>query len=46
MLKEEAKFRIIDPQELLAPLNQEIKNSQYKKYEDLITYLQNRYWKK
>lgn len=32
-------FHIIDPQELLAPLRDN------KKYEDLITYLETRYWK-
>lgn len=40
MLKEEAKFRIIDPQELLSPI------AENKNFEDLISYLQIRYWKK
>jgi hypothetical protein len=40
MLKEEAKFRIIDPQELLSPI------AENKNFENLITYLQTRYWKK
>ena len=38
-LTEEAKFKIIDPQELLSPLRG---NENYK---DLITYLETRYWK-
>mgnify|MGYP003396714196 CR=1 FL=1 len=40
MLKEEAKFRIIDPQELLSPIPAD------GEYKDLISYLQTRYWKK
>ena len=40
MLKEEAKFRIIDPQELLSPIPAD------GDYKDLISYLQTRYWKK
>ena len=39
-LKEQSKFRIIDPQELLIPIAED------KNYEDLINYLQIRYWKK
>lgn len=39
-LKNKSKFRIIDPQELLSPIAED------KNYEDLITYLQIRYWKK
>lgn len=38
MLKDKSKFRIIDPQELLSPLRDN------DKYEDLITYLETRYW--
>ena len=38
-LKDSSKFKIIDPQELLSPLRDN------KKYEDLITYLETRYWK-
>ena len=37
-LKDESKFRIIDPQELLSPLRGN------EKYKDLITYLEIRYW--
>lgn len=37
-LKDPSKFKIIDPQELLAPLKGN------DKYKDLLNYLQNRYW--
>ena len=39
-LKDQSKFRIIDPQELLSPI------AENKNFENLITYLQTRYWKK
>ena len=39
MLAKEAKFKIIDPEELLSPLKG---NDDYK---NLITYLETRYWK-
>ena len=39
-LKDSSKFRIIDPQELLRPIAED------KNYEDLINYLQTRYWGK
>jgi hypothetical protein len=39
-LKDQSKFRIIDPQELLSPI------AGNKNFEDLISYLQIRYWKK
>lgn len=39
-LKDQSKFRIIDPQELLSPI------AGNKNFENLITYLQTRYWKK
>jgi hypothetical protein len=38
-LTKDAKFKIIDPQELLEPL----KNND--NYKDLINYLETRYWK-
>lgn len=38
MLKDKSKFRIMDPQELLAPLKGN------KQYSELIEYLQKRYW--
>ena len=39
MLTKEAKFKIIDPQDLLSPLKGN------DKYKDLLTYLETRYWK-
>ena len=39
MLTKEAKFKIIDPQDLLSPMKGN------DKYKDLITYLETRYWK-
>ena len=46
MLKDSSKFRIIDPHDLLAPIEQEVINNSYEEYKDLINYLQTRYWKK
>ena len=37
---EKSKFIEVDPQTLLAPLQQ------FEEYSDLLTYLQTRYWKK
>lgn len=39
MLTKEAKFKMLDPQELLSPLKGN------DKYKDLLTYLETRYWK-
>ena len=44
MLNDKSKFRIIDPQELLAPLNTEKELKENEDYKKLLNYLSKRYW--